>query len=121
MRHSNEQIIRAARKIDADIGDDAVIAHGEWSYQIGSIFVSKEDVEANEAEAKIKALIFKNDPVGGFKTLWRLCAGNRDRAFKLITDLATKHYGFSPSECDIDNALADMVGDGCEIEWTSAV
>lgn len=51
---SREQIIQAARLHDPSIGDDAMIAHGEWGYWIGSVYISKTSV--HEATAHIKVL-----------------------------------------------------------------
>ena len=39
-----EAVIKAARKHDPEIGDEAMIASMEWGYWIGSIYVSKADV-----------------------------------------------------------------------------
>jgi len=39
------QIIAAARRQDPDIGDDAMIAPMEWGYWIGSIYVSKDQIQ----------------------------------------------------------------------------
>ena len=52
-RSEREQIITAARLQDPEIGDNAMIASGEWGYWIGSIYVSKADV-AKSANTVVK-------------------------------------------------------------------
>ena len=45
-RHTLEQIVKAARMKDNDIGDEPMIAPTEWGYWVGgSIYVSKEEVD----------------------------------------------------------------------------
>ena len=68
---------------------------------------------------KIKHFIFYDDPIQFTKTMWRMTGGDRKATFDLIKDLATKHYNFDPTDEEIDLALAEIAGDGCEIEWLS--
>lgn len=75
------------------------------------------DVATSPNVAKIKRLVFDNEPTNFTKIIWRLSKGNRDAAFKLIKEIA-EHYGFVPSDADIDDALAELTG-GCEVEWLS--
>jgi len=77
------------------------------------------DTQHLENVYKIKTNIFRNDFEGGFvKTMWRMGKGNRDYCFNLIKNLATNHYGFTPSDYEIEWALAEMNG-GCEVEFLS--
>jgi hypothetical protein len=41
-----QKIIAAARKRDSKIGDNAMIACGEWGYWVGSIYVSKKEIRS---------------------------------------------------------------------------
>lgn len=67
----------------------------------------------------IKTRVLQGDFDNNFcKSMWRMCMGNRDKIMKLITDLATKHYGFSPTEEEIEIALGDM-NNGVEVEFAS--
>ena len=52
MNHSRTQILNAARRQGEDIGDEAIIAYGEYGYHIGSIYVSKEDMDTEESESQ---------------------------------------------------------------------
>ena len=53
--HSRANIIAAARKQDKDIGDNAMIAEGEWGYWVGgSIYVTNEAVEKSSQDQRQK-------------------------------------------------------------------
>ena len=59
------------------------------------------------------------------KPLWRMSKGNKAKAMEIIK-LHTHRYTVSPEvkECKefeqiFDIVMADLYGDGCELEWVS--
>jgi hypothetical protein len=65
---------------------------------------------------RILAVMFQNGP-RDLITLWRMTRGSRSKAFQLVVEYC-QHWGFTPDEFSIDEALAELNG-GLEVEWES--
>lgn len=49
---TRQEIVQAARELGADIGDECMIAEGEWGYLVaGSTYVRKGLLEGKRAES----------------------------------------------------------------------
>lgn len=69
---------------------------------------------------KIKYVLGHSGIEGSWKSLWRISKGSRTAAIKIIKDYAPKWFATADNDifsAAFDNVLADMVGDGLEIEW----
>lgn len=65
--------------------------------------------------AKVRRIVFNDDPEAFEKSMWRMTQGNRQYSF-VITRATCLRYGFDIDECVFDMVVAELIG-GFEVEW----